>query len=124
MFERSTWQRRYVAKLRISDFVVVCAAVFLSQFARFGGTWTPPGYGRYFVPVFSASFAMAWLLSLGGLRTRSPRIAGTGVEEYRRVVTASFYTFGAIAIVTLLLKLDIARGYLAVAFPVGTVGLC
>lgn len=39
------------------------------------------------------------------------------------MVSASFYTFGAIAIVMLLLKLDVARGYLAVALPVGTVGL-
>jgi exopolysaccharide biosynthesis polyprenyl glycosylphosphotransferase len=38
-------------------------------------------------------------------------------------VSASFWTFGAIAIVTLLLKLDIARGYLAVALPAGTLGL-
>ena len=123
VFERSTWQRRYVAKLRVSDFVVVCAAVLLAQRVRFGETLAPPGYERYYVPTFSALFAIAWLSALAGFRTRSPRIAGTGVEEYRRVVSASFYTFGAIAIVTLLLKLDIARGYLAVALPVGTVGL-
>ena len=120
VFERSTWQSRYVTKLRISDFVVVCAAVLLAQRARFGETLVPPGYERYFVPTFSAAFAMVWLCALAGFRTRSPRIAGTGVEEYRRVVSASFYTFGAIAIVTLLLKVDIARGYLAVALPVGT----
>ncbi len=52
----------------------------------------------------------------------SPRLIGTGIED-TGVVTASFWTFGAIAIVTLLLKLDIARGYLAVALPVGTIGL-
>lgn len=123
VFERSTWQRRYVAKLRISDFIVVCGAVLLAQRARFGETLAPPGYERYYVPTFSALFVIAWLSALAGFRTASPRIAGTGVEEYRRVVSASFYTFGAIAIVTLLLKLDIARGYLAVALPVGTVGL-
>jgi exopolysaccharide biosynthesis polyprenyl glycosylphosphotransferase len=69
--------------------------------------------------VFSALFAIGWLSALAGFRTRSPRIIGTGVEEYQRVVSASFWTFGAIAMVTLLLKVDIARGYLAVALPGG-----
>lgn len=123
VFERSTWQRRYAAKVRVSDFLVVCGAVALGQLTRFGETLAPPGYERYYVPAYSILFAAAWLAALSAFRTRSARIVGTGVEEYRRVVTASFYTFGAIAIVTLLLKADIARGYLAVALPVGTIGL-
>ena len=81
------------------------------------------GYLNYYVPAFSVLFVIVWLSALAGFRTRSPRLIGTGIEEYRRVVAASFWTFGAIAIVTLLLKLDIARGYLAVALPVGTLGL-
>ena len=129
--ERAQWQRRYAAKLRATDTVVVCAAVVLAQYVRFGAAqkdsvdWAlnPFGYSNYFVPAFSILFALAWLAALSGFRTRSPRLVGTGIEEYRRVVAASFWTFGAIAIVTLLLKADIARGYLAVALPAGTLGL-
>jgi exopolysaccharide biosynthesis polyprenyl glycosylphosphotransferase len=121
--ERSNWQRRYVAKLRVSDVVLVCAAVILAQYIRFGPTLNPPGYAYGYVTAFSVLFALAWVSALTLYHTRSPRLVGTGVEEYRRVVAASFGTFGAIAIVTLLLKIDIARGYLAVALPVGTVGL-
>lgn len=129
--ERAQWQRRYSAKLRATDTVVVCAAVVLAQYVRFGAAqkdsvdWAlnPFGYSNYFVPAFSILFALAWLAALSGFRTRSPRLVGTGIEEYRRVVAASFWTFGAIAIVTLLLKADIARGYLAVALPAGTLGL-
>ena len=51
------------------------------------------------------------------------RIIGRGIEEYRRAVQASLWTFGAIAIAELLFKLDIARGYLAVALPMGILGL-
>ena len=123
VFARSKWQGGHVAKLRITDFLVVLAAVSLAQFVRFGASSFLPSSAMYVVPVFSLSFTMAWLLALGAFRTRSPRLVGTGVEEYRRVITASFWTFGAIAIVTLLLKIDIARGYLAVALPVGTAGL-
>ena len=39
------------------------------------------------------------------------------------MVAASFWTFGAIAMAELLLKLSISRGYLAVALPAGVVGL-
>ena len=120
---RSSWQRRYAAGLRISDFIVVGAAVILAQKVRFGHTLTAPGYPDYYLLALSALFAIAWLSALARFRTRSPRLIGTGAEEYRRVIAASFWTFGAIAIITLLLKLDIARGYLAVALPAGTVGL-
>jgi exopolysaccharide biosynthesis polyprenyl glycosylphosphotransferase len=123
VFERTRWQRQYAAKLRITDTMVVCAAVVLGQYVRFGPTSNPPGYLKYYVPGFSVLFIIIWLVALAGFRSRSPRLTGTGVEEYRRVLAASFWTFGAIAIVTLLLKLDIARGYLAVALPTGALGL-
>jgi exopolysaccharide biosynthesis polyprenyl glycosylphosphotransferase len=38
-------------------------------------------------------------------------------------MTASFWTFGAIAMAELLVKLEISRGYLAVALPAGILGL-
>ncbi|MDH6196252.1 exopolysaccharide biosynthesis polyprenyl glycosylphosphotransferase [Mycobacterium frederiksbergense] len=123
VFERSRWQRRYVAKLQLTDFLVVCVAVAMAHYLRFGPTLSPPGYLEFFVPGFSVLFAIVWLLALSGFHSRSPRLIGTGIEEFRRVIAASFWTFGAIAIVTLLLKLDIARGYLAVALPAGTLGL-
>jgi exopolysaccharide biosynthesis polyprenyl glycosylphosphotransferase len=123
VFKRVSWQRRYATRLRITDAVVVCAAVVLAQWVRFGLDFAPAEYPRYFVPTFSVLFAAGWLYALAGSRSRSPRVIGNGFEEYRRVVAASLWTFGAIAIVTLLLHADIARGYLAVALPAGTVGL-
>lgn len=123
VFERTSWQRRYAARLRVTDAVVVCAAVVLAQYVRFGSDLMPAGYPRWFVPTFSVLFAVGWLYALASSRSRSPRVIGSGFEEYRRVISASFWTFGAIAIVTLLLRVDIARGYLAVALPVGTMGL-
>ena len=39
------------------------------------------------------------------------------------MAAASFWTFGAIAMAELLLKLSISRGYLAVALPAGVLGL-
>jgi exopolysaccharide biosynthesis polyprenyl glycosylphosphotransferase len=123
VFERTRWQRRYAAYRRLTDTVVICGAIVIAQYVRFGPTLSPPGYLSDYMPAFSILFAIAWLSALAGFHSRSPRLVGNGVEEYRRVVAASFWIFGAIAIVTLLLKVDIARGYLAVALPVGVLGL-
>lgn len=123
VFERSSWQRRYVAWLRITDGLVVSTAVVVAQYLRFGSDLTPAGYPQWFVPTFSVLFTVGWLYALTSFRSRSPRVIGSGFEEYRRIISASFWTFGAIAIITLLLRIDIARGYLAVALPAGTLGL-
>ena len=40
-------------------------------------------------------------------------------EEYRRIWTATLSVFGAAAIASILFKFDIARGYLAIALPLG-----
>ena len=46
-----------------------------------------------------------------------PRVVGIGVTEYKRVVNASAITFGLLAIVFLVAKVDIARGYFVLALP-------
>ena len=120
VLERSQWQRRYAAKLLITDTIVVCGAVLLAHYVRFGHA---PGHMSHYVTAYSALLAIVWLLALAGFHTRCRRYIGAGIEEYRRVVAASFCTFGAIAMAELLVKLEISRGYLAVALPVGTVGM-
>src|SRR4029077_5486641 len=80
-------------------------------------------YSGEVLTLFSALFAALWLSSIATLRTRSIRVIGSGIEEYRRIIGASFWTFGIIAIANLLAKIFLARGYLAVALPVGTIGL-
>jgi exopolysaccharide biosynthesis polyprenyl glycosylphosphotransferase len=121
--DRSTWERRYAANIGITDTLVVCGAVILAQFARFGAPATVPSYVNSYVTAYSALLVVIWLSTLALFRSRSPRYIGAGTEEYRRVAAASFWTFGAIAMAELLLKLSISRGYLAVALPAGVFGL-
>ncbi len=73
--------------------------------------------------LFSVCFAALWLLAIAVFHTRSIRVIGAGIDEYRRIASASFWTFGIIAMATLLAKIFLARGYLAVALPVGTIAL-
>jgi exopolysaccharide biosynthesis polyprenyl glycosylphosphotransferase len=121
--DRSKWERRYAANIRTTDTVVVCGAVILAQYVRFGAPATAPSYVNHYVTAYSALLAIIWLSALAVFRSRSPRYIGAGTEEYRRLAAASFWTFGAIAMAELLLKLQISRGYLAVALPAGVLGL-
>ncbi len=120
--DRSRWQRRYTANLRIADTAVVCGAVMLAQYIRFGQAPLTSGNMTY-ETAYSALITIIWLFTLAGFEARSERIIGRGIDEYRRAVEASLWTFGAVAIAELLFKLGIARGYLAVALPVGVLGL-
>ena len=70
----------------------------------------------------SLVIATAWAIALAAYRTRSTSVIGAGLG-YRRVWTATLVVFGVVAVVSTLFKLDIARGYLAIAFPLGLLAL-
>jgi exopolysaccharide biosynthesis polyprenyl glycosylphosphotransferase len=53
--------------------------------------------------------------------SRSDRVVGAGAEEYRRVWLGTLWVFGGVAIVSMLFKLEIARGYLMLALPIGLI---
>ncbi|MFL6088534.1 MAG: sugar transferase [Aeromicrobium sp.] len=73
--------------------------------------------------MFAVGITVSWLVCLELFRTRDARIVGDGVLEYRRVVRATFLMFGALAIASVLLQWDVSRGFLAISFPVGLLGL-
>lgn len=60
-----------------------------------------------------------WWIALWGWGSRDTEVLGAGVEEYKRVTDASLYLFGGIAIVSYALDVSTARGYVAVALPLG-----
>jgi exopolysaccharide biosynthesis polyprenyl glycosylphosphotransferase len=118
---KSGWPRDYVRRLAFSDTAAIVASVAFAQLVRFG---TSPATLKSELSVYSYTLVSgvlvtAWFMALTLVRSREPRAVGTGLDEYRRVVGASTALFGAIAIVSYLLKLEVARGYLAVALPLG-----
>jgi exopolysaccharide biosynthesis polyprenyl glycosylphosphotransferase len=122
----SSWAPGYVHRLALTDAVVIITSVAIAQVARFG---TDPATFRSEVLVYSytavsALLILAWFSVLVLFRSREPRVVvSTGVEEFRRVVRASIALFGSVAIISFLLKLEVARGYLAVALPLGLASL-
>lgn len=117
------WRHYYGRRLVAVDVFGVVVAVGIAQWLRFGLPVDVPTYRHFDYVVVSFAIAGVWLWLLTVYRTRSPRIIGAGAEEYRRVWLATISVFGGVAIVSMLFKLDIARGYLMIALPIGVVCL-
>ncbi|MDH3046681.1 sugar transferase [Gordonia alkanivorans] len=124
--ERSrSWIHGYVICLAWTDALIVAAAVLLGQLARFGAgnALAPNGDAQVPAIVVSVVLGISWLATLRAFQTLDRRIVGSGSQEYSRVVTACLALFGVLAMVDLLFRLNIARGFIAIALPVGTAGL-
>ncbi|WP_018601521.1 sugar transferase [Mycobacterium sp. 155] len=105
--------------------MVVTLAVALAQWLRFGDVNDIglSGHTQIDYSLVSASLVAVWAAVLAIYKTRSPRVLGQGLDEYRRVWAATLCLLGAIAVISAVFKIDIARGYLALAFPIGLVAL-
>lgn len=120
-----SWIHGYVKRLAWCDAAIVAIAVIVGQLARFGAgsAMTPKGAAQVPATVVSVSLGVTWVVALRAFQTLDRRVVGTGSQEYSRVVTACLSVFGVLAMVDLLFRLNIARGFIAIALPVGTVGL-
>ena len=119
--EKAEWAATYVRRLRFTDLAAILASVSAAQLVRFGtdqATVASPS-SFYSYSLVSALLIVAWFGAISLFRGHEARVLGSGAEECRRVAHASFALFGTVAIVAFLLKLELARGYLAVALPLG-----
>lgn len=120
------WPQHYARRLLATDTVILAATVVITQWSwlGLGGAQVPlqPGERLGTLPYWLVSLVIivlwSWLLSL--VDSRDQRIIGSGFEEYGRLLRASFLTFGSIAIIAYLSRLELARGYVLIAFPAGT----
>ncbi|WP_199485369.1 sugar transferase [Actinomadura craniellae] len=118
---RSSWSPSYIGVLRRVDVVVVVTAVLIAYAGRFGSR-APLVSGVPYMAV-AAMLALAWLGSLRLMRGYDIKIIGHGAEEYRRVLGSGLRLAGLVAIVCYLADAPVARGFVALAFPLGTFGL-
>lgn len=120
-----SWRRRYVRVLAGVDAVVVVWAMSGALALRFGTTRGKELITTDGEPYIAVTLLIAaiWWVMLGLLGTRDPTVLGHGTEEYRRLLTASFWLFGLMATLSYVFQLDIARGYVALALPAGIVSL-
>lgn len=117
--------QRHILRLRVTDFIVVIAAVVLAQMAQFGPAGKSIRGSTFYFSYESLSvmLAIAWCLYLLAYKTADAKVLGLGADEYRRTLAATLRVFGSLAIIAMVFQIDIARSYLALSFPVGAIGL-
>lgn len=119
---QTPWIDGYIRRVMITDALIVVSVVFGAQVLRYGPISFDDRVGRAHVPVglVSVGIVAAWLVMLRMRQCLDRRVIAAGPTEYSRIVSACFLTFATLAIVDLLFVLNIARSFVALAFPVGT----
>lgn len=123
------WESKYSLKLSLTDTSVIVAATAAAQLLRFGANndriIAKSSHQELALSytVTSLIVICAWTIALYLLNSRKREILGAGSEEYRRVVRATLGVFALIAIISYLGNLQIARGYVLIAMPLGLIGL-
>ncbi|WP_394550957.1 sugar transferase [Agromyces sp. MMS24-JH15] len=124
-----TWASRIAMRVAITDLAVIVWVVFGTQIAWVGLDQSAQGFSgsrddiEISYTVVSVVLVGSWMLVLQLFDTRSPRVLGEGSQEYRAIADATLRLFGLVAIVAFVFKIDVARGYILTALPLGLVVL-
>ncbi len=112
------WSRQYALALFATDLGAVLVATAVGYFLRFG-TDRSDNQLTYFV--VGAVIVTTWMFAMAGVAAYEIRHMTSGAEEFKRVIRGTLWTFGLIGVACYLLQVDVARGFIAVAFPLGLV---
>ncbi len=115
------WSGAYARRLLLTDALAVLTAVAVAYVVRFSATGVTTVSGEFSPSYLTVSLVLlaAWLGVLVTGRTRDRRVVGTGPDEYSRVFGVTWRLFAAVAVIAYLLRMEIGRGYLAIAAPLG-----
>lgn len=119
------WRDIYASRLAITDLFVLIWVVFGVQILWFGLETTDVAYRgdsdalQVDYTTISLILIIAWMAMISAYGTRGYRVLGTGPDEYKLIVGASLRLFGLLAIAAFLLQIDVARGYILIALPLG-----
>lgn len=115
----ASWLQRYVRRLVLLDALAVAVAGVLAVYARFGASGQQlRGLSYYAV---SALVVVAWIAVMALSRCYEARFIGSGPEEFKRVFNACVRVSACVGLVAYSLQLDVARGFVGIVLPIGTV---
>ena len=116
---RRLWEHRYARRLRATDAAVVVSASALTALIDTSVSST----GTFAVARVAVMTAVVWLLALALVQSRAASITGSGATEYKRVIHATGFAFGIVAMVFVLFQWDGVRLQLIAALPAGLFAL-
>jgi len=112
------WRAKLHALQLVVDAVGVSAAVAVTFLALFRPDQTAGDSGVLYMAI-APVVAAAWVIALEWSESRSYRVAGSGLEEYRRVITASIGVFGLLAITSYVFQVSLSRALFVTTLPLG-----
>ncbi len=115
------WGTFYRRGVLLTDLLVLIWVVFGVQIAWLGleSVAVNDNDLRLGYTGISVCVILLWLGALAFYDTRGARVIGVGSAEYRLVADGSARVFGLLAIAAFLLHVELARGYVLIAFPLG-----
>ena len=115
------WYPRFRQLLWIGDTIAISIAVFATFNALFSPGDDLGALQGFHYAWFAPILIGLWLLGLESTVSRARRIVGSGLDEYRLVLSASLYVFGGLAILSFWLKAELSRALFVTALPFGVV---
>jgi exopolysaccharide biosynthesis polyprenyl glycosylphosphotransferase len=113
------WRTRWTAGLAAGDGLLLSVALVVAVIARFGVDPTDVQTAGLSYALVAVTIAAGWSVSLALAGAYETRNLGTGAEEYKRVAVGTLRWWAAVAIGCYAAKLQIARGFVVVALPLG-----
>lgn len=112
------WLQRFTRGLVLLDLLVLCSAGVLAVAFRFGAEGSElRGLSYYAV---AGLVVLAWMATLGLSRCYEARFVGTGPEEFKRVFNACVRVVAGIGVIAFAGQLDVARGFIGILVPLGS----
>ena len=118
--KEAPWLQRYIRVLALVDLGAVLVASGAALLLRFGTMEASLRIGTPY-PVVAVLLSLLWVGVLALSRCYEARFLGTGPEEYQRVFNASIRLTAVVALIAYAAKLEVARGFVAIALPLGMV---
>lgn len=114
------WRRNIFLVLLTLDALIITGSVIAAYVGRFSldGPFESRSSGVIYA-FMTAFLIVGWLAALVGYQTYNIDTLAIGTDEYRGVISATVVTFGLFAIVSVLLRWYVARGFLGIALPLG-----
>ncbi len=114
------WRRVMQARLLVFDLIAISVALGTAVLVRFGDAHGRlAGLAELSYTQTAVAVGAVWLATIAAFGGYSLRIVAVGSAEYHGLARATWSTFGGIAIVATLFKIEFARGFLLIALPLG-----